>query len=525
MLKRKALILCLAGLLAIACLVVPAGAAVDLGGSGLLNGLLGGLLNTGGLSATSEDGQGLLNGGNSGLLGGLLGSLLNTGGLSATSEDGQGLLSAGNSGLLGGLSGGLLNTVGMSTTSEDGQGLLGDLLKVDLGGDGLLNLDVTVDDLLRLQLDLPPEGGQNGGLLGGLLGGVLGTLLPSADTRAPTVTGTDPTNGATGVPVDKTIKVTFSEEVRQGETYDQISLKDDQDRDVTFTKQLTGNELTVDPTNNLKYGTSYKVNIPAGAVKDAAGNKLKEAYTFSFRTGSSGATGAPVVTRTDPANGATGVPVDKTIGVAFSEYVQIGDNYNLITLRDGEGKDVAFTKGIVGNILVIDPTGNLKYDTSYKVNIPAGAVEDTEGNELAEAYTFSFRTGSSGATGAPVVTDTDPEDGDTNVPVDKTIWVTFSEYIQEGDDYDRITLRDDEDEDVDFTKMIIGNFLFINPTDNLEARTYYEVKIPAGAVEDDAGNELEKAYTFSFRTGSSATGAPEVNGYRPCERCNRRAGE
>ncbi|MEW6447727.1 MAG: S-layer homology domain-containing protein [Bacillota bacterium] len=86
------------------------------------------------------------------------------------------------------------------------------------------------------------------------------------------------------------------------------------------------------------------------------------------------------------------MPVNKTIRVTFSEYVQRGDNYNRITLRDGENKDVAFTKQLSGNSLVIDPTGNLKYGTLYEVRIPAGAVEDTEGNELEEAYAFRFRT-------------------------------------------------------------------------------------------------------------------------------------
>ena len=38
------------------------------------------------------------------------------------------------------------------------------------------------------------------------------------------------------------------------------------------------------PAEGFVYGAEYQVTIPAGMVKDAEGNALREAYTFAFHT-------------------------------------------------------------------------------------------------------------------------------------------------------------------------------------------------------------------------------------------------
>ncbi|MEW6183574.1 MAG: Ig-like domain-containing protein [Bacillota bacterium] len=45
-----------------------------------------------------------------------------------------------------------------------------------------------------------------------------------------------------------------------------------------------GWQAATDPVANLSYKTTYMVTIPAGAVKDMAGNALVANYTFSFTT-------------------------------------------------------------------------------------------------------------------------------------------------------------------------------------------------------------------------------------------------
>ncbi|MDK2882750.1 MAG: hypothetical protein PWP58_1086 [Bacillota bacterium] len=221
---------------------------------------------------------------------------------------------------------------------------------------------------------------------------VSGAPQPPADTAPPTVANTDPANNATSVLVNKAISVTFSEDVQQGTRYDAISLKDANGANVDVTKSIAGKVLSIKPNADLGYGTKYTVTIPAGAVKDVAGNALAQDYTFTFSTQAAPDTTPPVVASTDPGNNATGVPVNKSISVIFSEDVQEGPAYGSISVKDAAENVVAVTKSIAGKVLSIRPNANLAYGTKYTVTIPAGAVKDVAGNALAQQYAFSFTT-------------------------------------------------------------------------------------------------------------------------------------
>lgn len=109
-------------------------------------------------------------------------------------------------------------------------------------------------------------------------------LPPSQDTTPPVVASTDPANDATNVPVNKTITVTFNEDVQAGGAYDSISVKNAAGNTVAVTKSISGKVLTIRPDTYFAYSTRYTVAIPAGAVKDMAGNALANEYAFSFTT-------------------------------------------------------------------------------------------------------------------------------------------------------------------------------------------------------------------------------------------------
>jgi len=110
------------------------------------------------------------------------------------------------------------------------------------------------------------------------------TTLAEPDTIAPELKSTDPANGAVDVPPDKVIKVTFTEEVVKGNAFAAIVLKNAEGKELGTKVEISGSDLTIKSDAPLGFSTKYTVTIPAGAVKDAAGNPLKEAYTFSFTT-------------------------------------------------------------------------------------------------------------------------------------------------------------------------------------------------------------------------------------------------
>jgi len=318
--------------------------------------------------------------------------------------------------------------------------------------------------------------------------------LFAATGPGPFVTGTDPVNGAIEVPPDKTITVSFSENIVEGANFSGISLTAGI-ATVEAARTISGSTLTIDPAGSLSNNTTYTVFIPAGAVANTAGKGMAADYTFSFNTPD---TVAPTVSSTKPADGATGVSLNSPILVYFSENIEAGDNFNSITLNGAPVSN--YKSAIDGNILGICTNG-LSYGTVYTVFIPAGAVTDMAGNALANPYTFSFTTVKD--TLPPVVSSTDPADKAADVPLDKTITVFFNEDVQQGTNFGEITLTTDSGTGqipVAALVSLSGSVLTIDPVDSLSYSTVYTVFIPAGAVTDMAGNALANPYTFSFTT-------------------------
>ncbi|WP_027718814.1 Ig-like domain-containing protein, partial [Desulfovirgula thermocuniculi] len=208
---------------------------------------------------------------------------------------------------------------------------------------------------------------------------------------APEVETTDPASGATGVPADKTITVTFKGAVQQADNFAGIALKDASGKAVEIDKSISDRVLTIKPKAPLAGSTTYTVIIPAGAVKDAAaGIPLAKDFTFSFSTEQDKT--PPAVQKCEPADGAANVPVNATITVTFTEDVQEGPQYAGISLVDEQNNPVTLQKSISGRVLTLKPASDLAYYKRYTVTIPAGAVKDLAGNELAQPCVFSFTT-------------------------------------------------------------------------------------------------------------------------------------
>lgn len=108
----------------------------------------------------------------------------------------------------------------------------------------------------------------------------------SADTTAPTVTCV-PADAATGVAVDASIVLTFSEAISTstlviGESF--VVVKDDGTVVAGAGTWDTDHEVyTFNPTSNLDASSNYNV-IVTTAVKDLAGNALAAVNIFNFTT-------------------------------------------------------------------------------------------------------------------------------------------------------------------------------------------------------------------------------------------------
>lgn len=107
------------------------------------------------------------------------------------------------------------------------------------------------------------------------------------DTTAPTLSASTPEDGATEVPIGSDIVLTFSEDVIAGSG--SITIRNGSDErtiDVTDTSQVSidGNQVTIDPSDDLNGSSAYRVQIESGAFTDSAGNAVGES-TLDFETG------------------------------------------------------------------------------------------------------------------------------------------------------------------------------------------------------------------------------------------------
>ena len=144
------------------------------------------------------------------------------------------------------------------------------------------------------------------------------------DTTRPTVTFTQPANGAQDVPRNTRVAATFSEDM------DPASITA-----VTFTltgpgvTPVAGNVTYVPASRTAIFAPSIPAILPAGTTftgtidgaKDLAGNALNGSHVWTFATPAAAIidTTPPTVTSTTPGNGATSFCSNKLVNATFSE--------------------------------------------------------------------------------------------------------------------------------------------------------------------------------------------------------------
>ena len=327
------------------------------------------------------------------------------------------------------------------------------------------------------------------------------TTISNSPTILPTVTLTDPLNNATGVVFNKPVIVNFSEAmdpltinastftVKQGLTA------------ISGTITYSGTKATFTPAINLVPNSIYTVTITTGA-KNLNGFALISNYTFNFTTAAAPDIIAPTVTLVDPLNNATGVAINKAIGVTFSESMNATTiNATTFTLKQGTTA-VAGTISYAGTKAIFTPVASLTASTVYTGTITTGA-KDLAGNALSSNYTFSFTTAAPADITAPTVTLIDPTNNSTGVVINKAISVTFSEAMNAATiNATTFTLKQGTTA-VAGTVTYAGTKATFTPSANLLNGSNYTATITTG-VTDLAGNALSSNYTFIFTTIAAA---------------------
>jgi len=101
------------------------------------------------------------------------------------------------------------------------------------------------------------------------------------DTISPTVKSTSPANSATNVDVASAITITFSEALGPATVDATTLILSGSTGSIAY--DPISSTATFTPSANLAYGTLYTAMVTTG-VRDAAGNALASAYTWTFTT-------------------------------------------------------------------------------------------------------------------------------------------------------------------------------------------------------------------------------------------------
>jgi hypothetical protein len=316
---------------------------------------------------------------------------------------------------------------------------------------------------------------------------------------APRIIVTVPVDKSVGVPVNQVLSVTFTKAMNAATiNTTTFTLQNSLGVAIGGTVAYAGTTATFTPAANLAPNTVYTATITTGA-QDVAGDALAANFVWTFRTAL-----APAVISTNPANNATGVPINRAVTATFNEPVDPTTvSATTFTIAGPEGPVTGVVTYIVaGSIATFTPTAPL-IPGLYTATITTG-VMNPGGTPLAANYVWTFTTGIAPDTTPPTVIATTPVNNAVAVPTNETVIATFSEAMTPATiNAATFTLTGPGATAVAGTVTYagIGNTATFKPTANLAAGTLFTATITTGA-KDLAGNALVANFVWTFTTGA-----------------------
>jgi methionine-rich copper-binding protein CopC len=341
---------------------------------------------------------------------------------------------------------------------------------------------------------------------------VVSFTTPPPPDAAPTVTATTPADGAVDVTIGANLDVTFSEPVDVAAGWYALDCVTSGAHTATVSGGPT--VFTIDPDTDLANSESCTLTVHAAQVTDQDTNDPPDAMaqdvTATFTTLPPDA--APTVTGTSPADGATGVAVNSTVSVTFSEPVNVAGGWFTI----GCGTSGAHTAAVSGGptTWTLDPDTDFTNGESCTLTVHGAQVTDQDANDPPDAMvadaTASFTTPAPPPDLAPTVTGTSPADQAVGVPVNSNVTVTFSEPVDVAAGWSSIVCTTSGSHAVAVTG---GPTIWtLDPSADFATSEGCTLTINAAQVTDQDTNDPPDAMaanvTSSFTT---AAGAPPVN--------------
>lgn len=218
----------------------------------------------------------------------------------------------------------------------------------------------------------------------------------------------------------------------------------------------------------------------------------------------------PSVVSVTPSDSAAGVGIATTIDIKFSEPM----NISTITSSNIYLTSVAgvVTYDGITNTAKITPGSALSYNTVYTINVTT-SVKNATGLSLPNNFTSTFTT-LIGDTTPPTVLNIVPANSSTNINVNDTIYITFSEPV-DGSTINGANIKLMNGGSVISAAVSydsIANKAILNPDTSLDMNTIYTISI-SNDVKDLATNSLATFSSVFTTTGTLTVYPSDINNY------------
>lgn len=329
------------------------------------------------------------------------------------------------------------------------------------------------------------------------------------DPTAPTVTSTTPQDSATSVSTSTSITVNFSEPMTSVTLNNSNILlqRESGSINVPLTLQgVTNNNQTVTFTQtsgSLADFTRYKIVINPSQIKDINGNAIGGGSSQLVSTFTTGDSTAPTISNVSPTNGATNQSRTPAITIQFSESMnQSTLTTSNIILRTQAGVvvtgySISYDPSTLTATVNLNST-QLASETTYQLAVNQTAITDTSGNALGGNANYQISQFTVGDYTAPVLSSTVPVNGATNVAIESSISLTFSESMNTSSLVSpNIRLRRESDASiVGLNAPVYSNgnkTVTFQPTSNLGNNESYSIVIKPNQISDASGNVMSNA--------------------------------
>ncbi|RCW29113.1 Ig-like domain-containing protein [Marinilabilia salmonicolor] len=260
---------------------------------------------------------------------------------------------------------------------------------------------------------------------------------------APTISSYDPLNGETSAPVNQPLTLTFSENIKRGNTgYLNIRRDDGSPNGVAFKAFSFDDPDLVFSNNTLSINhdlliseTTYFVKIDPGVIvsegTDVAFGGIADNNQWRFTTAA-----PPTATSFDPVSGSELTSATGNLTITFSENIELGSSG---AIRIKYGADATFqtiTFDNTENISITDDVLTISHlefppSESFYILMDAGFVRSTAsgvafpGIQETTTWTFTSPAG-------PAISTYDPANNSLDIPVDAQLVLTFDQPIARG---------------------------------------------------------------------------------------------